>query len=111
MARPHRPGIVARNMVRSKQTKAPGVRFRLGANTGFQTLKTLVVSLLSVVGEFTAGGVERERRNGDSGAPGEWPSACAAPEQTESAPHPHSGATGSPFLSNNTRQGDYQDAN
>jgi len=35
-----------------------------------------------------------ERRNGDSGAPGEWPSACAAPEQTESAPHPHSGATG-----------------
>jgi len=61
-----------------------------------------VVSLLSVVGEFTAGGVEGERRNGDSGAPGEWPSAWAAPE----SPFRGHRRKEPPFLSNNTRQGD-----
>jgi len=62
-----------------------------------------VVSLLSVVGEFTARGVERERRNRDSGAPGEWPSAWAAPE----SPFRGHRRKEPPFLSNSTRQGDY----
>jgi len=69
----------------------------------FEMERLEVVSLLSVVGEFTARGVERERRNGDSGAPGEWPSAWAAPE----SPFRGYRRKEPPFLSNNTRQGDY----